>query len=550
MKKIFLAKVLVLVGFTIGGVAAQATSNSGSPDRFQKLDRLLHQKTKGPIQRESFGESKMPLSIGKNVPETFQMGSGMGSGPLGLSYSYLKLGTYVDSISVTPDDVVYGLFDGTVGRFGFGYTANGFQSATGGIDMSVNNAYQLLRTGIGSLVVVGESQFFGSPGWIEVFDESSMTFISSTPISGSVGDGQTPTTVAAFSNNTLVVGGFATSSTTFILTPWVRRYTPGLVFVKESSLMFEGAIVDMVTAPNGTIFACGWEEEGDNDNIWIGKFDSGLNLLKEKKIDTGGGEADIARALTIDSNGSVYVAGSIYEMAGGTNAWIGRFNQNLDLEASVSSIGAMDGTDDGYNDIIVAGNRVYVTGVQGSSFKILSENPRKAGDMDIVLASYTKDLTLTSNNIIFGNAGLNDAGFSLGQNGNGNMYVSGYVEDNTSTYVSGDTVYVQGINLGLITQHKISLSSPISGQKPQSFPNPFRPSQGHTAITIANIPPNQTVRLFSLKGELVRSIPINNGGEATWDLKNESGEIVQSGVYFGTVDGGGSDKTFKVVVQR
>jgi len=84
--------------------------------------------------------------------------------------------------------------------------------------------------------------------------------------------------------------------------------------------------------------------------------------------------------------------------------------------------------------------------------------------------------------------------------------------------------------------------------KVRVYPNPYRPSLGHSAILFESLPANAAIKIFSLMGELVREFSADGGGRAAWDVTNGAGRDVSSGVYFVVLDGGG--KKFKVVVQR
>jgi flagellar hook assembly protein FlgD len=77
----------------------------------------------------------------------------------------------------------------------------------------------------------------------------------------------------------------------------------------------------------------------------------------------------------------------------------------------------------------------------------------------------------------------------------------------------------------------------------QVFPNPYyayntqETSSANRFVTIARLPENVTVRIFSMAGALVRVLNDENKPEGpqgqfmTWDLKNESGLPVASGLY-------------------
>jgi len=82
------------------------------------------------------------------------------------------------------------------------------------------------------------------------------------------------------------------------------------------------------------------------------------------------------------------------------------------------------------------------------------------------------------------------------------------------------------------------------------FPNPFRPAQGHTQVTFANLPANARIRIYTFGGELIRDLTANSVGTGTWDGNNDSGSHAASGVYFALIEGNGSNKVLKLAVQR
>lgn len=85
---------------------------------------------------------------------------------------------------------------------------------------------------------------------------------------------------------------------------------------------------------------------------------------------------------------------------------------------------------------------------------------------------------------------------------------------------------------------------------PRVFPNPLRPSLGHTGMTFDTLPAGARVRVYTLLGELVRDLTASGAGLAFWDGKNASGALVASGVYAVFIQGDGQSKTLKVAVQR
>lgn len=92
-------------------------------------------------------------------------------------------------------------------------------------------------------------------------------------------------------------------------------------------------------------------------------------------------------------------------------------------------------------------------------------------------------------------------------------------------------------------------SNLYSPDKP--FPNSYTASGGATDITFTDLPADCTIEIHSLSGELVqRIIEVNGDGEATWDLKNKSGENVRSGVYSYVIITPQERKTGKIVITK
>lgn len=67
-----------------------------------------------------------------------------------------------------------------------------------------------------------------------------------------------------------------------------------------------------------------------------------------------------------------------------------------------------------------------------------------------------------------------------------------------------------------------------------SYPNPFIPSQGHTHITFTSLPSRVTIRIFTLSGELIKTLIKDDATTDTvlWlPVLTQTGGSVASGVY-------------------
>jgi subtilisin family serine protease len=64
------------------------------------------------------------------------------------------------------------------------------------------------------------------------------------------------------------------------------------------------------------------------------------------------------------------------------------------------------------------------------------------------------------------------------------------------------------------------------------YPNPVRIDRDGQKLTFANLTKNTSIIIFNLNGKKIKSLVENNGdGGISWDLKDENGELVSSGIY-------------------
>jgi len=84
------------------------------------------------------------------------------------------------------------------------------------------------------------------------------------------------------------------------------------------------------------------------------------------------------------------------------------------------------------------------------------------------------------------------------------------------------------------------------------YPNPFRPSEGHTRIFFDRLTPDARICIFTLSGELVANSGELRGEEMwVWDVKNREGERVARDIYIYLVTNSqGEKKIGKIAVVK
>jgi hypothetical protein len=83
-----------------------------------------------------------------------------------------------------------------------------------------------------------------------------------------------------------------------------------------------------------------------------------------------------------------------------------------------------------------------------------------------------------------------------------------------------------------------------------SYPNPFRAKEGHSKITFTNLPPNSNLVVATTGGNIVRSEDNIGPGDWIWDVKNNSGIDIASGVYLYAVGTRGASYRGKILIIR
>lgn len=83
------------------------------------------------------------------------------------------------------------------------------------------------------------------------------------------------------------------------------------------------------------------------------------------------------------------------------------------------------------------------------------------------------------------------------------------------------------------------------------YPNPCTLREACNGITFTRLTLHATIHIYTVSGEKVKTIEkTNNIDSVGWDLRNEAGARVASGLYLYVIKGEGSTKQGKIVVAR
>lgn len=348
---------------------------------------------------------------------------------------------------------------------------------------------------------------------------------------------------------------------------------------------------DLAFGPNGDLIVVGFIEKDYGHKIaWLGKFDSDFNVT-QNIYDPPEILSSEGNSVIIDAQGIVFIAAEVipsptnYESTNGST-YILKYDDAFHLLGSVEVVQQVGISyepvriiTDKIGDFVLFGEKwnngnlsMWIGRVSSnfSEIKIVEIDPSPLDDaprdMDLDgegniyvaaminigeegsdkslgwVARYSASLIQQSSFTISGND-------PQGQNG-----AFGLKIDNKALYVTGVLTHTDGTVSFLkksVLADTLDLSDPLSENvnEARGYPSLFQPSKGHTGITFDRMPLDSMIRIYSTTGKLVREVRVLTG-VYLWNVKNDGGEDMSSGVYLVRVSGSGGDKTFKIVVQR
>jgi fibronectin type III domain protein len=81
---------------------------------------------------------------------------------------------------------------------------------------------------------------------------------------------------------------------------------------------------------------------------------------------------------------------------------------------------------------------------------------------------------------------------------------------------------------------------------PHPYPNPYNPASGVT-LSFTNVPDGSSLAIMTISGSIIRQW-MNTSGEVSWNGRDDSGNMVASGVYLWYIEN--SDIRGKIIIRR
>jgi hypothetical protein len=206
---------------------------------------------------------------------------------------------------------------------------------------------------------------------------------------------------------------------------FIAKYDTDLNQIKNITINGSGNGTDkarfLTFGADGTLYASGSIcQIGTGVDIWFGHFTTNLVLLDQVIIPGPVASAeDKGFGLAFDSLGNLYGVGMKTEPSQGLNLWLGKFDSHLTLLDNVTIDGPAHGEDVAYNFLMLNDNVMLVTGVYTETI----------GGTNAYLAKYSSDLHMITNKTIDGSAGGYDAAYGPIWGPSGDIFVSGFLTE-------------------------------------------------------------------------------------------------------------------------
>lgn len=218
---------------------------------------------------------------------------------------------------------------------------------------------------------------------------------------------------------------------------WVRKYDTNGYVVWTST--YNGAdngvdIGDGIAVDgSGNVYVTGREKvTGEGYNIWVRKYDSDGDEVWTKTYTSAGNENDYGYGIAVDGNGNVYVTGYEYVSGENSNIWVRKYDSDGYEVWTKTYNNTNNDSDIGYGIAVDESGNVYVVGYEMTIAEAANIWVRKYDtDGDVV---WTRTYNDAEDN--------DDLGYGIAVDGSGNVYVTG------SEWVTGeqDNIWVRKYN--------------------------------------------------------------------------------------------------------
>jgi hypothetical protein len=237
---------------------------------------------------------------------------------------------------------------------------------------------------------------------------------------------------------------------------WLGKYDRNLVY--EDSVTVNGEAdgddegYTMAFDQDGYLYLIGYMTvAGESHDIWLGKFDSDLELLDD--ITIGGsekGDDDGYGLLFDDVSGQLYAAGTLRETDEGANIWLAIFDTDLVLQEDEIRDGPIHDTD----------KARFLTFDDARNLFASGSMTQAVTDYDIWLGKFEADLTFVDEVVVPGPTTDEDKGYGIVFGGSNTLFVTGTMIEPGESY----NIWMAKYDTDLNPIDDLTIDGPVSGE--------------------------------------------------------------------------------------
>ena len=237
---------------------------------------------------------------------------------------------------------------------------------------------------------------------------------------------------------------------------WLAKYDPDLGYLDSTTVNGEANGDDegylMAFDHDGSAYLVGYMTVAGHDHdIWIGKFDADLVLVKSITINGSESGTDDGYGILYDEpTGLIYAAGTLRETGQGSNAWIASFNTDLVVQDTITLNGPIDNTDKARFMAFDDARHLFASG----------SVTRAVTDYDIWIGKFEADLTFIDEVIVPGPSTDEDKGYGIVFGGAGTLFVTGTEIEPPESY----NIWLAAFDTDLDLLDEATINGPVDGE--------------------------------------------------------------------------------------
>ncbi len=293
-----------------------------------------------------------------------------------------------------------------------------------GSDNGNDAGYTMDLDGNGNLFIVGYISEISEKHniWLAKYDLE-LNLIKNISINGPIDDTDEGYGLILDQDGNVYIAGTVTNTATGY-DIYIAKYDNDLVLLESIMLDGPSSSTDkgrfLAFDNSGYLYVSGsMSQPGTNYDIWLGKFDSDLNFVNQTIIAGPTTGEDKGYGLYIDGTDTIYFTGTMTEPAQGYNIWLAKYTTGFNLLKNETFDGPANGEDVAYSIFLSDNGYLYLAGVYTEI----------VGGSNALLAKFSREFELINYTTVNHWSNAYDTGYGLIKGSGNYIYVSGFLSD-------------------------------------------------------------------------------------------------------------------------